>query len=145
MEKFVVPTGMREEIEICIRQSLANKSPGRDGVHNEMLKFEPELMSTLLYEVCKLVGRTWIYPAQWRQGLLTPVYKKGEQDKPQNYRPLCMLSCTRKVIEKSIAGHLSRKLELFGMQFGFQKGLSPMVTLLYVEAVVRSGKDRIAT
>lgn len=54
-----------------------------------------------------------------------------------------MLYCTRKIIETEILGHLSRKLELYGRKYGFQSGLSPTVTLIDVEAVLRSRKNKI--
>lgn len=55
---------MLKDIENSITQSIFNESPVRDRVHNEMLKVEPERMSALLLEICKLAGRTRIYKVQ---------------------------------------------------------------------------------
>lgn len=56
-----------------------------------------------------------------------------------------MLSCIRKIIEAAIAERISKSLSIFGRKFGFQKYLSPIMTLLDVDAVVKEGKNSIAT
>lgn len=55
-------------------------------------------MAELLYEVSALVGSAKNNPIEWRGVLLTPIHKKGATDDTRNYRPLCMLSCIRKII-----------------------------------------------
>lgn len=110
-----------------------------------MLKTEPELLAELQAEELALVGRTKEYPETWQDGLLIPIYKKGEREKPQNYRPVCMLSSARKVLETPSEGTMAKKLTICGRQFGFQKGLSPKITLTDVDTVVRRGQDRIPT
>lgn len=53
---------MKVGIKRSIKRSRPNKSLGRDGIPNEMLKVEPELLAELLYEVWTLVGRTQVCP-----------------------------------------------------------------------------------
>lgn len=64
---------------------------------------------------------------------------------PQNYRPFCMLSCARKVIETVNAEQIARILPIFGRQFGFQRGFSPPITLMELDSIVKEGNNRIAT
>lgn len=61
--------------------------------------------------------------------LLTSIFEKGERTLPKNYRPVCMLACTRKIIEAAIAEKIAKILPIFSRKFGFQKGLSPAITL----------------
>lgn len=110
-----------------------------------MTKCEPVLIAELLVEQWKLNRRTRQYPEEWTEGFLSPVYKKGKNDDPKNYRPLCMLSCLRKTVESAISIGISRKLKFFGRQFGLQKGLSATTTLMDVDAVVKSCNNRVAT
>lgn len=84
-------------------------------------------------------------PSQWKEGLLTSIYKKGNKSQPQNYRPTCMLACSMKIIEASIAARRVKQLPICGLQFGFQKGLSSAITLTEVDALIRGGQYRIAT
>lgn len=75
LAKFRVPAQIKGLIENSIRRCRRDKAPGRDGVHNEMLKVEPELTSQLLWEIWTLFGKTKVYPDNWNVGLLTPIYK----------------------------------------------------------------------
>lgn len=88
----------REEIEVSLHRARPNKPPGRDGIHNEMLKIEITLLTDLLLETWTLIGRTSLYPEDLQVDLPTPIYKKGDPKVPMNYRPVFMLSCAQIVI-----------------------------------------------
>lgn len=102
-------------------------------------------MAELLYEMWKLIGRSKVYTTDFKFILLMPICKKGDPSESKNYRPVCMLSCLRKIIKAAIAERISKVLKLFGRNFGFQKGLSPKITLLDVDAVLKEGRNSIAT
>lgn len=76
---------------------------------------------------------------------MTPVHKKCEKCAPQNYIPLCILSFLRKFIKAAIALRLVRTIPIQARQFGFQKGLSSLTTLIDVNPLVSNGFKRIAT
>lgn len=114
---FTVSDDMEADITRSIRRAINSKAPERDVVHNKMLKPDPELVAKLLLQTWKRIYKSREYPRHWTTGLLSPVYKKGERQLPQNYRPLCMLSCTMKVIEAEIAEKLCRKIPIIGLQF----------------------------
>lgn len=102
-------------------------------------------MAKLLVQVWRLIGRTKEYPTACTKGLLTPIYKKGDRSQPHNYRPVCMLSCTRKVIEATIAEKVAKQIPILGRQLGFQRGLSPAIKLTDVDATVSNGNNIVAT
>lgn len=54
-----------------------------------------------------------------------------------------MLLCVHKVIESVLANQVATMLDVYGQQFGFQRGLSPVITLSYVDEVVKYGRKRI--
>lgn len=51
MQQFSIAEGFREEVERAIRKNNYNKASGREGIHNEMLKYDPPLVAELLTEV----------------------------------------------------------------------------------------------
>lgn len=61
LAQFIVPGELKGELVASIRRANINKAPGRDGIHNEMLKVEAKLMADLLWEVWRLIGRTSVY------------------------------------------------------------------------------------
>lgn len=136
---------MKEEIEKSIIRARTNKALRRNGVQNEIVKIEPTMMAELLFEIWKIVGRTKTYPEEWNCGLITTIQKEGVTREPKNYRPLWILSCIRKISEAAVAESISERLNIYGRQYGFQRGLSATSTLLEVDVVVKGGKNRIAT
>lgn len=123
IQVFSMPGNMAYDIERSIRRARLNKALGRNGVHNEMVKADTPTLAELLTEIWTLIGRTRTYPEQWQKRLLTTIYKKGEGHLPQNYIPVCMLSCVRKIIEEAIAERMSKEMKILGCQFEFQKGM----------------------
>lgn len=62
LQPITVPESFTSEIERSIKRSRNNKVPGRDGVHNEMLKIEPALTADLFRAVWCIIRRTTEYP-----------------------------------------------------------------------------------
>lgn len=56
-----------------------------------------------------------------------------------------MLSCGRKIIGSAIAEQVGAKLDVYEWQFGFQWGVLSAATLMEVDAVVKEGRNKIAT
>lgn len=73
------------------------------------------------------------------------MYKKGELSTPANFRTVCMLSCVRKIVETALADQISRNIDVNSSQFGFQKGLSPTMSRLDVDAIVVEGRNKVTT
>lgn len=48
VSNFETPTETKAQIELCIREAKRCESLGIDGVHNEVLQMEPELMPELI-------------------------------------------------------------------------------------------------
>lgn len=119
---------IREKIFISAR----NKTTVLYRIPNEMFKTAPELFTELLLKWWLLVGRSKTYPVQWKIGMFTPLYKKGDTSLPINYRPFCMLSHARKIIEAALANIVMKSFKLFSRQFGFQKYISSTMTLIDV-------------
>ena len=42
------------------------------------------------------------YPKAWKYADVTPVYKKGDKQIPNNYRPISLLSVVGKTMERSV-------------------------------------------
>jgi hypothetical protein len=47
----------------------------------------------------------------WRQGNITPIFKKGDKHKPSNYRPVSLTSICSKLIEHIVVSNVRRHLD----------------------------------
>ncbi len=68
--------------------------------------------------------------------MLPPIFKKSDPSNPQNYRPISLLSCIGKLMERCIHKHLYNFIAdnkiLTSFQSGFIKGDSTVNQLVYV-------------
>ena len=69
-----------------------------------------------------------IFPDELKIARVTPIYKTGDKNDFGNYRPISVLPCFSKMLErimyKRLYNHLSQNHMLYPKQFGFQKSHS---------------------
>ena len=131
------------ELKECIRTLPADKSTGIDEIHNKFLK---NLTKNKLTELLRLANQSYRkteIPNSWKHSLIVPIPKHGKDlTKPENYRPISLLSCVGKVIEKMVNTRLTWMLEtgnkLSTTQCGFRKRRSTEDLLVRLEHQVRS-------
>ena len=88
------------------------KAPGPDGITNEMLKhLGPGAKRTLL----RIYNQSWstgIVPTIWKEAVIRPIPKMGKDKRdPSSYRPISLLSCVGKLLERIISKRLIWHLE----------------------------------
>ena len=86
-----------------IKKIKDNKSPGVDGIPLKLLKEIVEQISTPL---AKLSLEGEIFPSEWKETNITPLFKKGSKNKPENYRPVSLTSVICKLLETLIRDHI---------------------------------------
>ena len=118
---------LSENEVIDILKSLdTSKSSGPDFISPKMLKIGA---SELANPLCKLFNTSLNcckFPSSWKKANITPVYKKGNKDSVSNYRPISLLSCVGKVMERCVYKHLHNFMRdndiITKFQSGFTKG-----------------------
>ena len=115
-----------DEVEAAIKQLKCKKAPGPDGVSNDMIKHLGPLAKRTLLELFNESWKTGTVPATWKKAIITPIHKKGKDKKnPSSYRPISLLSCLGKLLEKVINRRLLSFLEdhniLSPTQTGYRK------------------------
>ena len=126
----------RGEIEENLR-NLKNKSPGPDGISNELIKSLHSAYLDDLLDIFNQCLHTSCYPNDWKYGHIIPIHKPGKPaDKCSSYRPIVLLSCLGKLFERIINKRLEffieSKNKLNSSQFGFRpkKGTADVLTQL---------------
>ena len=124
-------------------QALKKTSPGEDCVSNVMLK---KLPSNMFYELVSLFNTSLVsssVPTSWKQGITVPVLKPSKDPASvSSYRPITMLSCIGKLMERIIQRRLDHFLESKHIfpptQTGFRRGRSTtdVLAILKQEIVV---------
>jgi hypothetical protein len=130
-----------EKVLKAIDESRNRKSPGFDGVTNEMLK---NLSTKAKKSFCFLLNtclKFLHFPNPWKLAVVVAFPKKGKDPSlPSNYRPISLLPVPGKIYEKVLLYDLyeiaTRKKLFRNEQFGFRNFLSTTHALLNVAEMI---------
>ena len=118
------------EGEICkIVNKMKNKeSRGLDDISNALLK---KLVAVLKQPLCVIFNKSLnigTFPDLMKIAKVLPLFKHGEKQIPDNYRPISLLPVISKVLEKimytQMVSHLEETNALYARQYGFRKNSS---------------------
>ena len=86
------------------------KSAGLDNIQNKLLKMAASIVSPSLALIFAKSIETGIFSDEWKLARVTPIFKKGKRDDPNNYRPISVIPTVAKIFEKCVCDQLSEYL-----------------------------------
>lgn len=128
----------------CNRLSMG-KSPGPDGIPNEVIKLVSEIWPEYFLKVFNSCLLNGIFPTKWKIQRLV-LLRKGDKplNDPSSYRPLCMLDSLGKLLECLMLRRLEERIDDLGglspMQHGFRKGKSTIDAISEVVNIATQAK-----
>ena len=119
---FIAPTDEQEVFNVIM--ALPNKySSGFDEVPVYILKYVARAISKPLSGIVNHMFETGIFPDTLKKAKVVPVFKKGDPQKVDNYRPVSLLPSVSKVFERLIYSRLmdfiTKTKQLVDYQYGF--------------------------
>ena len=127
---------VKTEVLNLLQKLQTEKSPGPDRIHPCVLKecaLELAGPLTTLFQASLMEGEL---PEEWKEAVVTPVFKKGSRSDVGNYRPVSLTSICCKVMEriirKRLIQHMLENKFLSENQHGFLQGRSCTTQLLRV-------------
>jgi hypothetical protein len=130
----------REELEQQLRKLKRKKAPGRDGIQNESWIYGTEREVDRLLEIMNGVWKGEGFPQEWKEGIICPIYKKGEKDTASNYRGITLLNTAYKVyamiVEERLMKEINERGALPDGQAGFRKGRGTMDNVYILNHVI---------
>ena len=114
------------ELRKALQKLKKKKSPGPDGVTNEMLTHLGKAALDKLLDIFNLSWNKEDVPQQWKEATMIPILKTGKnKSKPLSYRPISLTSCVCKTMERIINERMQWYLEseavLIPEQAGFRQ------------------------
>ena len=123
-------------IEKIIKNLDPNKSHGHDMLSIRMLKLCGESIYkpfNLIFKSCLKTGQ---FPSEWKKVNVAPVFKKGDKQLVNNYRPISLFPITDKIFEKLLYNQIFeffiRNDLISPNQSGFKPGDSCINQLLVI-------------
>ena len=123
-----------DEVRREILQLNINKSCGPDDISPFMLIKLVDYVAAPLARIMETSMDSGELPQDWKNAFVSPIYKKGARNLPENYRPISLTSIACKIMEKLVRNkilcHLIENGLLSLKQFGFVSGRSTVTQLL---------------
>lgn len=119
---------------MLIINSLKNNSPGIDGIDSSLIKENAGTLLNVLLYIINFSFETGVFPEKLKKAVVIPIYKSSSPNNCSNYRPISLLSCFSKIIEKIMKQKLLKffnSVKFFSSnQFGFRAGFNTEHALL---------------
>ena len=127
---LINPDGVLKQL----KKLAPRKAPGPDQIPPWFLKIAADELAPLLADFFQSSVDSGVLPKQWREANITGIFKKGDKNKPENYRPISLTSIVCKIMEHIIHSHVMKHLErldiLVDRQHGFRAKRSTVTQLL---------------
>jgi hypothetical protein len=76
-----------------------NKAAGSDNIPPELLKHGIRTLRQKLHKLILMIWNNKHLPQQWNEGIICPVYKRGDGFNCNNYRPITLLNIAYKIFD----------------------------------------------
>ena len=128
------------EVQAAMKTLKNNTSSGLDRISNEMLKQSTPRLQECLCKLFNIILNNEKYPSQWRENLLKPIHKKGNDTDPKNYRGIVISSCLSKLFSKILHNRIEKHINdnniMNENQTGFRKQYRTSDHILTLRSII---------
>jgi hypothetical protein len=101
------------------------KATGPDEIHPRVLREASHVLGKPLAKLFNLSIQTGTFPTMWKRANVTPIHKKDSTSEVSNYRPISLISCLGKVMERCIFKHTYNYFNSNNLLTPLQSGFTP--------------------
>ena len=116
----------KTEIKKAIMTLRSGKAAGPDEIPAEAIKADIETAVQMLYSLFSKIWEEEEVPAQWKEGIIIKLPKKGDLRDCSNYRGIMLLSTPGKVLNRILLERMKEAVDpkLHDQQAGFRRNRS---------------------
>jgi len=141
---FFIPTDPDEILKITKKLKLG--SPGLDDLNPKVIKQTISLLVHPLSHIFNLSLQSGIVPSKLKIAKVSPIYKKDDPFQFSNYRPISVLPCLSKILERLVYNRLYNYLThhhlLLDNQFGFRSKHSTDMAIAHLTQSISESLDK---
>jgi len=126
--------------------SIINKlkqAAGSDNIPLELLKDGGRTLKQKLHKLILMIWNNEQLPQQWNEGIICPVYKKGDRLNCNNYRPIILLNIAYKIfavlLNKRLLENKENKLE--DNQMGLRSNTSTIDNIFIIRQIFEKSHE----
>ena len=136
-----------DELKQAFSSLKSNKSAGFDQIYPKVIKHVASEIFKPLKFVINLSIRQGIVPQKLKIARIVPVHKNSEKTLVTNYRPISILPCFSKLMERIMYNrlfeHVKNNNVLYQQQFGFQaKHATDHAALVFSDYILSTLKKK---
>ena len=135
-----------EGIKTTFFSLKGGKSPGFDEINYDTLKQNFNFLLVPLKCIFDLSLKSGTFPEKMKIARVTPVFKSGNTSLMTNYRPISILPCFSKMLERIMYNRLYKYLTknnlLYCKHVGFEKGYSPEHAILQLVGQINESLEK---
>jgi hypothetical protein len=145
--ELFVPEPRVSEVEIVVGKLKSYKSPGFDQIPTEMIQAEREIWRSEIHKFIELIWNKEELPHQWKESIVVPVHKKGDETDCSNYRGISLLATSYKILSNIFLVRLTPYAdEIIGdHQCGFRRNRSTTVEIFYIRQALEKKSEHNVT
>ena len=114
-----------EEVHDLLKCIDTTKATGPDGISPKLLHEAGGSIVKSLTRLINLSLETGRVPKDWKLANVIPLFKKGVKHDTNNYRPVSLLSCVSKILERIVFKHVFNYLRDNQLISSDQSGFKP--------------------
>ena len=134
------------EVSDLIKSIDPSKATGSDEISPKLLNIAGDSIVPSLTKLINLSLLTCKVPQLWKEANVLPLYKKGDHSDINNYRPVSILPCASKILErivfKNVFNYLRDDNLITPHQSGFMPGDGTINQLTYLYNVFAEALDK---
>jgi Notch-like protein len=125
-----------------------SNSCGYDEISTKLIKLYACFISSPLNHICNRVLLTGVFPDRLKYATLRPLFKKGDKDNINHYRPISILTSFSKILEKvmhiRLLKHLNDNNILVKEQYGFRTNLKTDAIYQLTDTILKALNNNIS-
>ena len=137
-EMELEPTNENELVAIV--KKLNNVGAGVDNINSKLFKLSYQSIIKYLVHFFNSCLRTGTFPSALKMAIIKPIFKGGDTQLTNNYRPISLLPIMSKILEKLIYRRLIEFVDendiIHAHQFGFQKNKTTYMPILLLQDII---------
>ncbi len=134
-----------DTVILTIKSLKETKAVGSDGIP---LRFLKDALTVIISYITCIINTSLvmgIFPKAWKHAMVVPLFKSGDSNSINYYRPISLLPIISKILEKIVANQLLHYLEssklLSNSQHGFRPKLSSETALTVITDNICNNMD----
>jgi hypothetical protein len=94
----LVPETSVLEFELAIEKLKSHKSPGIDQISAELIKAGDSTIRCAIHKIIIAIWNKEELPGEWKESIIVPIHKKGDETDCNNYRGISHFPTTYKIL-----------------------------------------------